>query len=410
MTTAYEYSDIEETRLQKLLQLRQQGAEPFPQRVERTHTTAEAVAAFEAGEKKKTAKVVQATLVGRIRSIRIMGKLAFAHIEDGYGRVQLFLRADGLGPDRLQFFRDYFDIGDFVQSSGEMFRTKAGEVSLNVSDFRMIAKAITPLPAAKDEEVDGELVRHATLSDPETRYRQRYADLVVNPEVRETFRMRAALTRALRQFLDEHDFLEVETPVLQPVYGGAAARPFVTHHNQLKQELYLRISFELYLKRLIVGGFERVYEIGRDFRNEGVDRKHNPEFTMLEFYMAYADYQRVMDFTEEMLRFAAKQVLGGTKFTYQGSAIDLGVDWPRIELKEAVHEFAGLDLDQYADAKALAAAMKGKEYNAPSGATRGKLIDDLVGAQVEPRLIQPTFLYNYPARFRRWLKAHRMIP
>ncbi|MEX1143254.1 MAG: lysine--tRNA ligase [Anaerolineales bacterium] len=396
MNETHAYSEIEETRLQKLAGLRQQGIEPFPPRVERSHTTAEAITAFEAGEQEKQSEPLKATLVGRIRSIRIMGKIIFAHVEDGYGRVQLFLRADTLGEGGLSLFRDYFDLGDFVQASGEMFRTKAGEASLNVAEFRMIAKALTPLPAAKDEEVDGEMVRHATLSDPETRYRQRYADLAVNPQVRDVFRVRAAIVRALREFLDSHDFLEVETPVLQSVYGGAAARPFTTHHNQLKQELYLRISFELYLKKLLVGGYERVYEIGRDFRNEGVDRKHNPEFTMLEFYMAYADYMRVMEFTEEMLRFAGKRVLGGSKFTYQGSEIDLSNDWPRLELKEAVHELAGIDLDLHTDAGSLAAAMAAKKYNVPPGASRGKLIDDLVGAIIEPKLIQPSFLYNYP--------------
>ncbi|MCW5875897.1 MAG: lysine--tRNA ligase [Anaerolineales bacterium] len=392
----YQYSEIERNRLSKLEQLRQQGLEAFPARVERSHTTQAALTEFEAAEAAADAAPLQATLVGRIRSIRQMGKLIFAHIEDGYGRLQLFLRADTLGAEQLQTFRDYYDLGDFVEARGEMFRTKAGEASLNVAAIRMIAKAITPLPAAKDEVVDGEVVRHATLADPETRYRQRYADLAVNPQVREVFRIRAATTRSLREFLDSHDFLEVETPVLQPVYGGAAARPFVTEHNQLKQELYLRISFELYLKRLLVGGYERVYEIGRDFRNEGVSRKHNPEFTMLEFYMAYADYQRVMEFTEEMLRFTAQQVLGGAKFSYQGNEIDLGRDWPRITVADAVQEFAGIDLAQYPDAKSLAAAMAAKEYYVAPKASRGKLIEGLVGDHVEPRLIQPSFLYDYP--------------
>ena len=396
MNESTEFSDIERGRLEKLEHLRANGAEPFPPRVERTHTTKEAVKAFEKSEKKKNSKALKATLVGRIRSVRTMGKIIFAHVEDGHGNLQLFLRANDIGEEKLALFRDYFDLGDFVQASGEMFRTKAGEVSLRVDEFRMIAKAITPLPAAKDEEVEGELIRHATLADPETRYRQRYADLAVNPQVREIFRVRAAITRALREFMDSKDFIEVETPVLQPVYGGAAARPFTTHHNQLKQDLYLRISFELYLKRLLVGGFERVYEIGRDFRNEGVDRKHNPEFTMLEFYMAYADYQRVMEFTEEMLLFTCKQVLGGTKLAYQGNKIDLAKDWPRIELSEAILEFAGINLDDCPDAASLAAAMAMKKFNVPAGATRGKLIDDMIGAQVEPRLIQPTFLYNYP--------------
>ncbi|RMF40783.1 MAG: lysine--tRNA ligase, partial [Anaerolineae bacterium] len=262
--------------------------------------------------------------------------------------------------------------------------------------FQMIAKAITPLPAAKDEVVDGKVIRHAALTDPETRYRQRYADLAVNPHVREIFRTRSRIVRALRDFLDERGFLEVETPILQPIYGGAAARPFVTHHNQLKQDLYLRISFELYLKRLLVGGFERVYEIGRDFRNEGVSFKHNPEFTQLEFYMAYADYQSVMDLTEEMLRYAAQRALGKTTFTYQGHEIDLGKPWRRLNLREAILEYGDLDIADYPDADSLAAAMRARGMETKPDTPRGKLIDALLGDFVEPNLIQPTFLYDYP--------------
>ena len=276
-----------------------------------------------------------------------MGKITFAHIEDMDGRVQLFLRANDLGEEQLDLFDRDFDLGDFVQATGEMFRTRTGEVTLRVSAFRMLSKAVTPLPAAKDEVVDGQVVRHATLSDPETRYRQRYADLAINPEVRQIFRRRAAMVRALREFLDERRFLEVETPILQPIYGGAAARPFITHHNQLKQDLYLRISFELYLKRLIVGGFERVYEIGRDFRNEGVDRTHNPEFTMLEFYWAYADYLQVMDLTEQMVGFVAERVLGGRRITYQGQEIDFTPPWRRLSLHQALLEATGIDIDAY---------------------------------------------------------------
>lgn len=390
------YSEIEQARLEKIKAMRERGVEPFPARAERSHTSQRAIQAFETEEAKKKPKAVKATLAGRIRSIRVMGKIIFTHIEDSAGTVQLFLRADELGEDGLKFFHEYFDLGDFVGASGEMFRTKAGEVSLRVEGYRMLAKAVTPLPAAKDEEVDGEIVRHAALTDPETRYRRRYADLAVNPEVREVFRTRAAITRALRQFLDGQGFLEVETPVLQPIYGGAAARPFVTHHNQLKQDLYLRISFELYLKRLLVGNLERVYEIGRDFRNEGVDRKRNPEFTMLEFYAAYMDYQQVMDITEEMLAFTATEVLGTTKFTYQGNEIDLGGSWPRIDLADAIQEFSGIDVHQHKDRESLLAAMRKKDIEVDPEATRGKLIDDLVSNFVEPKLIQPSFLYNYP--------------
>jgi lysyl-tRNA synthetase class 2 len=396
MSEQGEFSEIELARLEKIRALREQGVQPFPGRAERSHTSREAIQAFEAEENKKNAKPVKATLVGRIRSTRVMGKLIFAHIEDGAGSVQLFLRANELGEDSLESFRDYFDLGDFIQARGEMFRTRAGEVSLQVEAYHMLAKAITPLPAAKDEEVDGAIVRHAALTDPEIRFRQRYADLAVNPEVREVFRIRAGITRALRSFLDGRGFLEVETPVLQPIYGGAAARPFVTKHNQLKQDLYLRISFELYLKRLLVGNLERVYEIGRDFRNEGVDRTHNPEFTMLEFYAAYMDYEQVMDLTEEMLRATANDVLGGTKFSYQGHEIDLGPKWPRIELTEGLAEFSGVDIKQHPDAASLAKAMRAKGMEADPAAPRGKLIEDLVGEFIEPKLIQPGFIYNYP--------------
>jgi lysyl-tRNA synthetase class 2 len=277
-----------------------------------------------------------------------------------------------------------------------MFRTRRGEISLYVEDFKMLAKALRPLPAAKDEMVEGEIVRHAALTDPETRYRQRYVDLAVNPDVREIFKTRAATVRALRNFLDEHDFIEVETPILQPIYGGAAAQPFVTHHNQLKQDLYLRISFELYLKRLLVGGLERVYEIGRDFRNEGVSYKHNPEFTQLEFYWAYADYLDIMDMTEEMVAYTAQQVLGTTTIRFNDQDIDLAPPWKRIELRQAIIDATGIDIEAHPTAESLAAAMAAKDLKHKPDATRGKLIDGIIGDFIEPNCIQPTILYNYP--------------
>jgi lysyl-tRNA synthetase class 2 len=231
--------------------------------------------------------------------------------------MQLFFRINELGQERVDFFNKMFDIGDFIQASGVMFRTKTGEVTLHVHDFKLLAKAVSPLPADKDvTQEDGTVQRYAALEDAELRARQRYADLAVNPDVRETFRQRATIIKALREFLDGKGFLEVETPILQPIYGGAAARPFMTHHNELEQDMYLRISFELYLKRLLVGNLERVYEIGRDFRNEGVSYKHNPEFTQLEFYWAYADYLKVMELTEQMVAYAAEKVTGGTKIKY----------------------------------------------------------------------------------------------
>ncbi len=393
---AREYSPLEKIRLEKLEALRQRGIEPYPTRAERTHTSREAVQAFEAAEAQGGEAEVRVTLAGRLRAVRPMGKITFAHIEDGEGRVQLFFRANDIGPEQLQFFNRDFDLGDFIQASGRMFRTRAGEVTLWVEDFRMLAKAITPLPAVKDEVVDGEVVSHATLSDPETRFRQRYADLAVNPDVRAIFRKRAAVLRALRDFMDARGFLEVETPILQPIYGGAAAQPFITHHNQLKQDLYLRISFELYLKRLLVGGLEKVYEIGRDFRNEGVSFKHNPEFTQLEFYWAYADYEQVMSLTEEMLAFVADRVLGTRTFPYQGHEISLDPPWERIELRQGLLESTGIDIRQHPTAESLAAAMRAKGMEPKPGAPRGKLIDALLGTYLEPNLIQPTFLYNYP--------------
>ena len=390
-----EYTNLEQTRLEKLQRLQEQGIEPYPNRVERTHTSQQAIQAFEAAEAKGEDGVT-ATLAGRLRSMRPMGKLTFAHIEDVSGRIQLFFRANDIGATQLDYFNKQFDLGDFIQASGELFRTRTGEITLRVKDFRMLAKAITPLPAAKDEVVEGEVVRHAVLADSEMRYRQRYADLAVNPEVRKIFRTRAVIVKALREFLDSHGFLEVETPVLQPLYGGAAARPFVTYHNQLKQDLFLRISFELYLKRLLVGGFERVYEIGRDFRNEGVDRTHNPEFTMLEFYMAYADYEQVMALTEQMVVYVADQVQGSRTLNYQGNTINLEPPWRRMALKEALIELGGVDLDRYPTARELAAAMRERGLQPDPNATRGKLIESLLGDFVEPKIIQPAFLYDYP--------------
>jgi lysyl-tRNA synthetase class 2 len=391
-----EYSNLEKVRLEKAARLREEGVNPYPAHSQRSHYAQEVIREFEENEASGVEEALNAILVGRIRAIRSMGKITFAHIEDGSGRVQLFFRSDDIGQEQLDFFNHYFDLGDFIQASGEMFRTRTGEITLRVVDFNMLAKAITPLPAAKDEVVDGQVLQHATLAEPEVRYRQRYADLAVNPDVRRIFRSRAAVIRSLRNFLDSKDFLEVETPILQPIYGGAAARPFVTHHNQLKQDLYLRISFELYLKRLLVGNLERVYEIGRDFRNEGVDRTHNPEFTMLEFYMAYADYHQVMDLTEEMIAYVADQVIGSRKISYQGVEISLEPPWARIKLRDGLLEMAGIDIEAHSTAENLGKAMRAKGLEPDPKSTRGKLIDSLIGNFLEPNLHQPTFIYDYP--------------
>ncbi|MCB0099900.1 MAG: lysine--tRNA ligase, partial [Caldilineaceae bacterium] len=277
------------------------------------------------------------------------------------------------------------DLGDFVAATGPLVMTRAGELSVDCREIQFLSKALKPMP----DKWHG-------VRDPEVRYRRRHLDLIANPEVREIFRKRAAIVRALREYLDSNDFLEVETPILQPIYGGAAARPFVTHHNQLHQDLYLRISFELYLKRLIVSGFDRVYEIGRDFRNEGVSFKHNPEFTQLEFYEAYADYQDVMRRTEEMVAHVAQRVTGGTQIEWQGQAIELKPPWKRIPLRQAILDACDIDYEQFPDAETLAAEMRRNGIDANPKANWGKLVDNLLSRFVEPNLIQPTFLVDYP--------------
>ncbi len=384
---------LTQVRLQKLDRIRKEGLDPYPARSSRSHTSSAAAEAFEAAAKDEEVRV---TVAGRLRSIREMGRTAFVHIADNDGKLQLYLREDELGPDQFDLFLEAFDLGDFIQAEGEVFRTRTGEVTVRVESFLMLSKATYPLPAAKEEVVNDEIVVHSAFDNPEARYRERYADLAVNPEVRDVFRTRARIIDALRQYLNNLGFLEVETPVLQPIYGGAAAEPFVTHHNQLHQDLYLRISFELYLKRLLVGGLERVYEIGKDFRNEGVDRTHQPEFTQLEFYMAYADYQLVMDVTEDMITYVVEQVLGGTQFEYQGQTIDVTPPWGRIELSAAIAEQTGIDYAEHKSEKALRKAIFKAGIEAPEKAPRGKLIEHLLDHHVVPEIIQPTFLYDYP--------------
>ncbi|MEE4193678.1 MAG: lysine--tRNA ligase [Anaerolineae bacterium] len=391
-----ERNDLEKIRLEKIERMRAEGIEPYPTTALYTHRNQEAIQAFETAEKNEGSEPIQATLVGRIRAMRPMGKIAFAHIEDGTARIQLFFRINDIGEEMMARLKEDFDLGDYIEASGYLFRTKTSEISLHVSSFRMLAKAVTPLPAAKDEMVDGKIIRHATLNDPEMRYRQRYADLAVNPEVREIFKVRTKTIRALREYLDNLDFLEVETPILQPIYGGAAARPFVTFHNQLKQELYLRISFELYLKRLIVGGLDRVYEIGRDFRNEGISFKHNPEFTQIEFYMAYADYNSIMDLTEGMVAYVCDEVLGTRNIEFRGNTIDVTPPWRRLELRQGLIETTGIDINEHPSGESLETAMTAKGYPFKPGSARGKLIDSLLGDYLEPTLLQPTFLYDYP--------------
>lgn len=372
-----------EQRLNKL----EQFELPYPPRVKRTHAAAEALQAYEAAEAGgEVEEKISVSVTGRLVAVRNMGKSTFAHVEDGTGRIQLYLKKDELGEERYDGFARNFDLGDFVAAQGYLFRTRTGEVTVHVTDFQLASKALRPLP----EKWHG-------LKDTETRYRNRYLDLIANPEVRDIFVKRTKAVTAMRQFLDNEGFLEVETPTLQPLYGGAMARPFVTHHNALDMDLYLRISDELYLKRLIVGGFDKVYEICKDFRNEGISTRHNPEFTMMECYWAYADYQDMMRLTENMISFIAQQVLGTTVIMYDGKEIDLATPWRRVSLPEAIKEQTGIDIfDSYPDVKALWAECQARKLNVTPQSSWGKLVEELLGEYVEPTLVQPTFIHTFP--------------
>ncbi len=376
------FEELEEQQQQRLLKverLRQQGIEPYPHRFRRTHTASQALEAFDQLQGQRI------TVAGRLRSIRIMGRASFAHIADGSGRIQLHFREDLLGGERYAFMRRFLDLGDIIGATGPLFRTKTGEITVEVREFTLLAKAINPPP----EKWHG-------LTDIEKRYRQRYVDLMVNEHSRRVFTLRTELIRAIRGFLDAEGFLEVETPILQPIYGGAAARPFMTYHNALEQQLYLRIADELYLKRLVVGGFEKVYEIGKDFRNEGISTHHNPEFTMLELYQAYADYNDIMDLVERLISTVALQVLGTLQVTYQGRRLDLTPPWPRASLRELVARYSGIDYALYPHAEALREAALKAGVDVPPGAHRGKIVDALMKRFVEDHLAGPIFVIDYP--------------
>jgi lysyl-tRNA synthetase class 2 len=348
----------------------------------------------------KNCPVMEVTVAGRIRRLNVKGKVSFMHIEDEHGRVQLFLRINNMGEDAYGMVRDKLvEVDDFVQAQGIVMRTRTGEPSVQVAELTLLAKSLSPLPVVKQQTLeDGTVREFGEFSDVETRYRQRYADLAVNTDVRDVFRKRAAILRAMRQFLDDEGMLEVETPILQPIYGGAAARPFTTHHNQLKQDLFLRISFELYLKRLLVGGYDAVYEIGRDFRNEGVSIKHNPEFTMMEFYKAYIDYHGVMDIVERMTAFIAETVLGTTEIEYQGKVINLAPAWERLTIRDSVKKYHDIDIMDYPTADAMRQLLQERfnEKTKPNEPWGRLVVEHLFGNHVEPLLIQPTFIMDYP--------------
>lgn len=377
-----ELNDLQTQRAEKLERLRADGIEPFPTSATRTHTIATALADFDA----LAAAETPLTLTGRIMGARrVMGKIAFAHIDDGSATVQLWLSRADLGDTWFERFRDDLDTFDIVEAHGIARRTKSGEPSLFVRQLTLLTKTINPPPE-----------KWAGLQDVEERHRQRYLDLIVNPEVRHVFRARAAAVTAMRTVLDERGFLEVETPVLQPIYGGAAARPFTTHHNALGQTLYLRIATELYLKRLIVGGFPGVYEIGKNFRNEGVDRSHNPEFTMMECYQAYADYGDMMRLVEDLMRAMCVAVNGTTTATYQDQVVDFGPAWPRLPMAEAIATQTGIDIRTADRLDSLQAAIRATDLRIEPKPTWAKQVDELFSTCVQPLLVQPTFITDYP--------------
>ena len=367
-------------RRDKLSKLKAEGKDPFEiTKFNRTHTSKEIIENYDELEGKDV------SIAGRIMAKRIMGKASFCHIQDGEGRIQSYVSINELGEESYKQFKED-DIGDIIGITGFVFKTRTGEVSIHAKEVTLLSKSLRPLP----EKYHG-------LKDTDLRYRQRYVDLIVNPEVKDTFLKRIQILQEVKNILNEKGYLEVETPILNTIAGGAAARPFITHHNTLDMDMYLRIANELYLKRLIVGGFDKVYEMGRMFRNEGMDIKHNPEFTNIELYSAYEDYNDMMDITEEIISKVALKVLGTTKITYQGTEIDLGASWKRISMIDSIKEVTGVDFNNIeTDEDALKAA---KELNIELDElklTRGEIINQIFEAKVEETLIQPTFIYDYP--------------
>jgi lysyl-tRNA synthetase class 2 len=382
---------ITEQRLDSLSRIRARGIDPYPHSYHPSHTIREAITLFEQqGESSQ-----DISLAGRIMSKRSIGKMSFLDIRDSSGKIQLSLRYDLLGRERYEFLQD-IDIGDIIGAKGKLFRTKAGELTLGVSDFAMLCKSLRPLP----EKWHG-------LSDVEKRYRQRYLDLISNEESKSIFILRSKIITAIRSFLDKQGFMEVETPVLQSHAGGALARPFVTHHHALDEDLYLRIALELHLKRLVVGGFDKVYEMGRAFRNEGISVRHNPEFTLLECYQAYSDYNDMMRLVEEMVVHIAQEVLGNTKLARNGKTIDLGLPWQKLYLREAIKNYCGIDFEDYPDAASLRTRMAELDMDVDPTKGKGRLIEELISTFVEPNLVQPTFLLDYPVEMSPLAKRKR---
>jgi len=410
---------VETSRRDKRAALEALGVPAFAYRFERSHTAQDALALYRDEQGEDGPPVV---IAGRIESLRHQGKTAFAHLEDGTGRIQVYFRRDRLGP--AWELVELLDLDDHVGVRGRLFRTRKGEVTVRAegptpegslhgpeAPVVMLAKSLRPLPRGKTRIEGEETTVYGGLQDPEVRYRQRYADLAVHPEVRDVFRLRARAIAWIRRYLDDRGFLEVETPVLQPLYGGAAARPFVTHHNALDMPLYLRIADELYLKRLLVGGLERVYEIGHDFRNEGMDRTHNPEFTMLEAYQAYADYGDMMELVEGLVGGLVEYVLGTRRIERYGTTLDFTPPFRRVTFIEGIRERAGLDLRTASDEEMRRVLLRrGEPAEAVEPLTGGRLQDEVFRVFLEPELVQPTFVLDYPKPLSPLAKEHRSDP
>lgn len=383
-----------QVRKEKLEKIIAKGIDPYPSMFNPTHSSKEVLSKFNELENKSV------IIAGRILSIRKMGKASFFHIQDSLGKIQIFIKKDDIGEDGYENFM-LMDIGDFVGVEGPVFKTKVGEVSIKTASLTILCKAIRPLPIVKEKEDEV----YDAFNSKEQRYRNRHLDLIVNAEVRDTFVKRSKIIKEIRSYLDKMDFLEVETPVLQPIYGGANARPFTTHHNALDQRFYLRIADELYLKRLVIGGIERVYEIAKDFRNEGMDRNHNPEFTMLEFYWAYADYVDNMNLVEDMIRKVSKKT-DSDLITYENEEIDLNKPFKRVPFFDLLNENLGEDISQM-NSQSLKELCSKKGLNTEANSNYGQFLDQLMSEFVEPKLIQPTFVTDYPTAISPLAKKHR---
>ena len=395
-----ELSDQMVRRREELDGLKKMGIDPFPLAYDRTDFSKDLIETF-----RDDAPVREASIAGRLMSIRRMGKASFCHVMDSKGKIQVYLKKDDLGPAYDAF--KLMDIGDVVGIKGFLFRTKMGEISVHAREFTLLAKSLRPLPVVKEKtDENGQKIVFDPFSDKELRYRQRYVDLIVNENVREVFIKRSKVITAMRKYLDARDYLEVETPILQPLYGGASARPFKTHHNALDFDFFLRIADELYLKRLIVGGYDGVYEISKDFRNEGMDRSHNPEFTMMELYVAYKDYRWMMELVEQMILEIVVAVNGSARVTLGSLELDFTPPWKRITMFSAIKEHTGKELRGRNEADLRKIANELHVETAP-GIGVGGIIDEIFGERVEPQLLQPTFIMDYPVEMSPLAKRHR---